>query len=149
MAWKRGGDKHNKRSHKLTLSGPHFVFVRASEYVGTPITWENIRKFHAQLFFEKGTPAREVSKANMSKAVQHMNSFLGDIRNPRVWSDVKLIREKKPKAKVPVDITPDGQQVQEPVLTARRRLRSYTKTGARVRLCACVSARVFICVCVF
>lgn len=135
VAWKRGGERQNKRSHKLKLSGPHFVFVRRSEHVGTPIAWDKIRKFHSQLFFLHGTPAREVSKANMHKAAKEVNNFLGDVRNPRIWSDVKLVRESKTKAKVPIDCTADEQPVQEAAHTAKRsslRLRRNTKKGVWV-----------------
>ena len=82
VSWKRGAGKAS-RSHKLTLSGPHLVFVRRADLIGKPIAWADIKKFHAQRFFDKGLPAREVTKENLAKAETLMNNFLEDVRNPR------------------------------------------------------------------
>ena len=137
VAWKRGAEK-NSRSHKLTLGGPQLVFVRPAAFLGKPIAWDQTQKFHVPRFFDKGLPAREVNKSNLSKAVKHMNNFLEDVRNPKIWSDIKIVRERKPAKRC---------DVQDTVKRSSLRLRSNAKRGVCVRVCVCVCARVCVCVC--
>ena len=142
VSWKRRAGKNN-RSHKLPLSGPHLVFVRRSEHMGKPIAWDHIQKFFAQRFFDKGLPAREVTKANLAKAVELMNNFLEDVRNPRIWSDIEIVRERKQAKRTDVQ---DPYPVKR---TSKRILRSNAKRGLCECACVCVRVRVCVGVCVW
>ena len=43
LAWK---EPDNRRSHKIVLNGPHFIFVRDAKLVGKAIVCEDLSKFH-------------------------------------------------------------------------------------------------------
>ena len=91
LNWKLS-DQGNKRSHKLVLGGPHFVFVRRADKIGTNIGWEDIFKFHATQFFQYGTPASAVTKTIMAQESARAKAFLADVKNARIWSDIRIIQ---------------------------------------------------------
>ena len=141
VAWKKAESKGkgNKRSHKLDLGGPHFVFVREAKLVGKPIAWNDIWKFHAQLFFDKGYPAARVYKANLAAALLLGQNFMREVINPHIWSDVKLVklvrqptRTKKRKLPVSLPEVPVQDAHANTVKRTSRRLRDRKKTGVGV-----------------
>lgn len=133
VGWKQSETKNNKRSHKLILHGPHFVFVRDANLVGSPISWESIQKFHVQIFFLEGEPMSKVNKADMAAALLQAGNFLTEVKNCRIWSDIKLVlnpsRNKKRKniPAVPVVLQQNDKNV-NPSKRASRRLMAM-KTG--------------------
>lgn len=91
LSWKHVERRSKSRSHKIVLSGPHFIFVRNANLMGTAIRWEDICKFHCQHFFSRGVPASTVDKNTLAKEIALTDSFLSDVKNPRIWSDVRLV----------------------------------------------------------
>ena len=139
VAWKKAESKKgngNNRSHKLDLGGPHFVFVREAKLVGKPIAWNDIWKFHAQLFFDKGYPAARVFKAALAAALLLGQNFLREVLNPHIWSDVKLVRQptrtKKRKLSESLPEVPVRDAHATTVKRTSRRLRARKKTGVGV-----------------
>ena len=90
LAWKHVASRV-KRSHKIVLSGPHFIFVRPADLIGKPICWGDIYKFHVQNFFTHGDPAPVVNKATLAEEFDRTQAFLSEVENPKIWSDIRLV----------------------------------------------------------
>lgn len=91
LTWRQAGSRANKRSHKFVLSGPYFIFVREANRIGKPILWDDIFRFHVQHFFQHGDPAPAISKAILAEESARAKAFLSEVKNARIWSDIRLV----------------------------------------------------------
>ena len=96
LGWKntsgRGG---NQRSQNLSISGPHFVFIRPATLLGRPIVWADLLKLHAQTFFNEGEPDKAIGKSTLFTEARLVRQFLRAVEDPKCWYTIDLLRTPK------------------------------------------------------
>lgn len=90
----RGG---NKRSHKVNIPGPHFVFVRPAALLGKPIKWSDLQKLHVQTFFLHGEPNMTFYKATLVQEDRVARKFLSRVDDPKNWFNITLLQSPTEK----------------------------------------------------
>lgn len=85
--------KKNTRSHQVRPAGPVYAFLRDGAYMGTKISFGQLRKVHIHTLFTKGKPAAEVDVDVINKTLVLGQDFITkNKREVKLWSKVPTFR---------------------------------------------------------
>ena len=130
MSWKDETAKGNLRSHKIVIKGPHFVFVRNRQLLGSKVVWRDVNRFPARDFFNYGTPGSEVDPTVLARESVLVKRFLQE-KQPKGWSEVRVVSQVKKEKVVAVRESSSGRL---PIKRSRRIQENQKKTLFRKRV---------------
>ena len=128
LSWKDETAKGNLRSHKILITGPHFVFVRNQKLLGEKVVWHDVNKFPARDFFHYGVPGSEVDPTVLARESGLVRRFLQE-KQPKGWSEVRVVSQVKKEKVVAVRASrPKPSSGRLPIKRSRRILENQRKT---------------------
>ena len=109
--------KKNTRSHQVRPAGPVYVFLRDGAYVGTKISFIQLRRLHIHTLFIKGRPSALVDVDVINKALLLGQDFITkNKRAVKLWSKVptfKFLESRHGNVKKKMFINkPDTEEVE-------------------------------------